>query len=181
MRKIIVSILVISLVAAGGYLLYRFLMPDLIAKAMVSESLPGYIPKRLQSKIEKIRKPLNKGTEAMLQTMHASNIPVDQLLNAVENITEEQAYAFLDELNETEPTTTDEVFDVAKKHFSTNFDLEVFREQFNKQFEIEQIQNAIAYANFNRKTNDVDIPTAKEIFKKIIVEKEKEIGKPVNQ
>ena len=125
MRKIIVSILVISLVAAGGYLLYRYLMPKIIARAMVSESLPGYIPKRLQAKIEKIRKPLNKGTEAMLQTMHASNIPVDQLLHAVENITEEQAYAFLDELNETEPTTTDDVFNVAKKHFSTDFDLEV--------------------------------------------------------
>ena len=41
---------------------------------------------------------------------------------------------------------------------------------------MKQIRNAIAYANLNRKSNDVDITTAKAILKKIIIEKEKELA-----
>ncbi|MEX2231571.1 MAG: hypothetical protein WD824_05390, partial [Cyclobacteriaceae bacterium] len=163
------------ILAVGGYFLYRSLMPKIIAEAVVAESLPNYIPKRLKNKVDAIRTPLNKGTEAMLQEMHASEIPLDDVLEAVDDITEEQAYSFLDEMNKRKPASTNEVFDVAKKHFSADFDMEVFREPFNKHFEIDQIKNAIAYANMNRKSNDVDISTAKAIFKKIIVEKEKEV------
>jgi hypothetical protein len=174
MKKIFSILMIIAILAVGGYLLYRSLMPKIIAEAMVAESLPNYIPKRLKNKVEAIRTPLNEGTEAMLEKMHASEIPLDDVLNAVDNITEEQAYSFLDELNKKQPDNPNEVFDVAKKHFPTEFDLEVFREPFNKHFEMNQINNALAYANMNRKSNDVDIATAKAIFKKIIVEKEKE-------
>jgi hypothetical protein len=70
---------------------------------------------------------------------------------------------------------------VAKKHFSSDFDMEVFREPFNRYFEMKQIKKAISYANFNRKTNDVDIVTAKAILKQIILEKEKEVSESKNQ
>jgi hypothetical protein len=116
----------------------------------------------------------------MLQKMHGSEISVDQVLEAVDDISEYEAYKFLDELNTTKPSKTNEVFDLAKKHFSTDFDLEVFREPFNKHFDIDQINNAIAYANLNRKSNDVDIVTAKAILKKIIVQKEEEVSRKRN-
>lgn len=175
MKKIFSFIAIIAILAVGGYILYRSLMPKIIAEAVVSESLPNYIPKRLKNKVEAIRTPINKGTEAMLQKMHASEIPLDNVLDAVDNITEEEAYSFLDEVNKKQPANPDQVFDLAKKHFSTDFDLEVFREPFNKHFEMSQINHAIAYANMNRKSNDVDIATAKAIFKKILVEKEREV------
>lgn len=175
MKKIITALLILAVLGVGGYLLYRSLVPKIIAKAVVSDSLPDYIPKRLQTKVEAIRTPLNKGTEAMLRKMHASEISVDEVLNAVDDISEKEAYAFLDEVNTTKPSNTDEVFDVAKKHFSTNFDLEMFREPFNQHFDMDQINNAIGYANLNRKSNDIDILTAKAILKKIIIEKDKEV------
>jgi hypothetical protein len=176
MKKVSISIiLIMAIIAAGGYLLYQYMLPRIIAKAVVADSLPDYIPKRLQTKVEAIRVPLNHGTEAMVQKMHDSQIPLEEVLEAVDNISEEQAYAFLDEINKIKPTNTNQVFDVLKKHLSTDFDLEVFREPFNEYFEMTQINNAIAYANLNRRSNDVDISTAKAIFKKIIVEKEKEV------
>jgi hypothetical protein len=175
MRKIILALVILVILAVSSYLLYRSLVPQIIARAVVSDSLPDYIPKRLQMKVEEIRRPLNRGTDAMLRKMHASNISVDQVLKAVDDISEDEAYAFLDEVNATKPANTDELFSVAKKHFSTDFDLEIFREPFNQHFEMKQINNAINYANMNRKSNDVDIATAKAILKKIIVEKEKEV------
>lgn len=176
MNKVLVTAIVLIVLAFGGYSLYQILMPKMVAEAVVSESLPGYIPKRLKTRVESMRAPINNGAEAMMKKMHESNVSVDQVLEAVDDISEAQAYAFLDELNKREPKNTNEVFDVAKKHFSPTFDLEIFRQPFNQYFEMKQVKKAIAYANFNRKSNDVDISTAKAILKKIIIEKEKEVS-----
>lgn len=181
MKRIITGLLILAVFVIGGYLLYKSYAPQMIANAVVADSLPDYIPKRLKTKVEAIRRPLNKGADAMLRKMHASDIPVDQVLKAVDDISEDEAYAFLDEMNAANPVNTDEVFDLAKEHFSTDFDLEVFREPFNQHFEMKQINDAIAYANLNRKSNDVDITTAKAILKKIIIEKEKEVQGPDNE
>lgn len=175
MKKVILSaILIVSVLSIGGYFLYRFYITDFIAEAIVSESLPGYIPKRIQNKIEEIRAPLNKGTEGMLKNMRASHISMDQVLEVVDKTTEEQAYALLNELNKIKPKNTNEVFDVAKKHFTTDFDVEVFRKTFNDHIEMKQVRKAIFYANLNRRSKDVDITTAKVIVKKILLQKEKE-------
>ena len=182
MKKTVIStIFLLTVLAVGGYALYRSLMPKIIAEAVVADSLPDYIPKRLQTRVEAIRTPINKGTEAIISKMHASNIPIDDVLKTIDNITEEQAYGFLDAVNENQPSTTNEVFDLAKEHFDTGFDLEVFREPFNQHFKMKQVRNAIAYANMNRKSNDVDIQTAKAILKKIIIEKEKEINQALKR
>ena len=175
MKKLwILSLLTIILTCAGGYVVYKTLIPEVIADAVTTEKLAGFIPKRLKARVEAISKPINKGTEAFIEKMHASQIPVDEVLDAVDNISEEQIHAFLDEINTTKPKDTNEVFDVAKRHFRTKFDPEVFRQPFNEHFEMKQIANACAYANLNRKSYDIDIETAKAIVKKIIVGKDKE-------
>lgn len=174
-RTALPAIIIVSLVAAGGYFLYRTFAPGIIADALVSESLPAYIPKRFHARVESIKRPLNKGAEAMLEKMHESRIPLDRVLQAIDDVSEEEAYAFLDDLNKAKPSDTDEVFDIAKTHFHTDFDPEVFREPFNRYFDIRQIRNGIAHANLNRRSNDVDITIGKAILKKIIIEKEKEV------
>ena len=176
MKNLLITIAVIfALLGLAGYVFYRSYMTDIIARAVVSESLPPYVPKRLQRRVEKMKAPLNKGTEAMLKKMHESDIPLERVLTAVDKTTEEQAYAFLDELNASKPATTDEVFDIAKKYFSDDLDIEVFRQPFNEHVTMKQVRTAIAYANSNRKENNVDIATGKAILKKILIEKDKVI------
>lgn len=175
MKKLLIPVLIVAVLGIAGYALYRSVMPELIAGAAVSDSLPSYIPKRLKARIESIRSPINKGTEAMIKQMHASEIPLKKVLQTVDNITEEQAYAFLDEVTRTQPETTDEVFDIAIKYFPAEFDPEVFRKPFNEHFKIKQIRDAVAYANQNRKSNDVELTAAKAILKNILIEKEKEV------
>lgn len=175
MKKILIAMLILAIVSTGVYVVYRALMPALIAEATVSESLSDYIPKRLKNRVEAIKNPINKGAEAMIQKMHASHITLDEVLRTIDNITEEQTHAFLDEVNATKPSNTDEVFDLLKKHFPAEFDAEVFREPFNEHFDMKQIRNALAYANMNRKSNDVEFATAKAILRKLIIEKEKEV------
>jgi len=174
MKKIFLLAIVVISVLVGGYYLYRTTLPDLVAKAVVSESLPDYIPKRIQIKIQAISVPLNKGTEAVIEEMHSSNIPMKEILSVVDKTTEEEAYRMLDEINSTRPETTNEVFDVGKKYISADFDVEIFRKHFNDHLSMKQVKTAINFANQNRKTHDLDFTTAKAIMKKILLEKEKE-------
>ena len=176
MKKMwILSLLTIIVACAGGYVVYKTIIPEVIADAVTTEKLAGFIPKRLKARVEAISKPINKGTEAFIEKMHAAQIPVHDVLDAVDNINEEQVHAFLDEINVTKPKDTNEVFNVVKKHFRTKFDFEVFRQPFNEHFEMKQLANAFAYANLNRRSNDIDLETAKAIVKKIIVDKDKEV------
>lgn len=175
MKKIVIPvILVVALLCMGGYYLYHVYFPALVAHAFVTESMPGYVPKRIQTRIQAISVPINKGTEAMLQEMHASDISMEQIISVLDGIEEQKAYGMLDELNSKKAKTTNEVFNVARKHITADFDVEVFRKPFNDHVTMKQINVAIHYANQNRKTHDVDFVTAKAIIKKILLQKEKE-------
>ncbi|MEO5603964.1 MAG: hypothetical protein ABIR06_23815 [Cyclobacteriaceae bacterium] len=178
MKKVIVSfIIVVSLLSVGSYYFYQIYFTDFIAQAFVSNSLPGVVPKRIQTRMKAISVPLNKGTEALIQKMHASDISIDHILSVVDNTTEEQAYELLDELNSTKLKNTNDVFDVTKKHIDADFNLEIFRKPFQEHFKMTQVRKVLYLANQNRKTHDVDFVAAKEIIKKILLEKEKEYTK----
>lgn len=177
MKKLAIAFLIIlAILVAGGYYIYQAMIPKIVAKAVISDSASVYIPKRFRRHVEEIRKPLNRGTEAMINKMHAAELPLEEVIQAVDDITEEQAYAFIDEMNQRQPTTTDQVFDLAVKHFPTDFDPEIFREPFNDHFDMTQIRRALVYANFNRQSQDIDMATAKAIVKNILIEKSKDLG-----
>ena len=176
MRKLILSLIVVMLIVSiGGYYLYRNHFTDMIAQAVVAESLPAYMPKRMQKRIQAIGEPINKGAEAILQEMQASDIPMEEMLSVIDNTTEEQAYNLLDELNSREPKSVNEVFSIAKKHISADFDIEIFRQPFNEHLNMKQIQKGLRHANQNRKMQALDFTTAKIILRKILLEKEQEI------
>jgi hypothetical protein len=174
-KKFLVALVLLALLSFGGYhLFYKTLVTGMIADAVTADSLPDYIPKRIQSRIQGISKPINKGAEAMLKQMHTSDIPVEEMLSVIDATSDEQVYALVDELNSVRPRTTDEVFTIAKRHISAGFDAEVFRKPFNDHITMQQIRKALFYADQNRKTHDLDFATAKAIVKKILLEKEKE-------
>jgi hypothetical protein len=173
-KVIIVALVLIVAVAAGSLYWYRQHFPTMVAEAVVSDELPAYIPRHIQVKINEFRAPVNVSAEKMIEEMHAENIPFAKVIETIDNATEEQTNAFIEELAETKITSTNQVFDLGKKYFPTDYDVEPFREPFNQNVDLRIIRKGIAYANTNRKTNDVDVETLKEIAKKILVQKEKE-------
>lgn len=174
MKKILIPVFAAGLIAISGYFLFRACLPHLLARAVVSKSLASYLPGQFRKKVKTIHAPINNGAEAMLKKMDESGISLDQVLAALDNTTEEDAYAFLDEVNKTQPRNTNEVFDIAKKYFHGDFDIEPFRAPFNQHFGIVQIRKAIALANVNRREKKVDLKTARKIVKEILRQKEKE-------
>jgi hypothetical protein len=174
MKKfLIISLILVTLLGLTGYGLYHFYFSYMVAEAITTESLPIYIPKGIQRKLDEMRKPVNKGAEEIVVKMHEGDIPVEKIIKAIDETTEEQAYAMLDELNKTPIKNANQVFDIGKKHFPVDFDAEILRKPFTDHIDMKLIRRAIRYGNINKRTKDIDIETAKAIAKKIFLEKEK--------
>jgi hypothetical protein len=83
------------------------------------------------------------------------------------------------ELNKTKITSVDQPFDMAKRYFPVDFDVEVFRDAYRKKATIPLIEKAIMYANKYKNEKLMDAQTAKETAKKILRTKEAEFNKIV--
>lgn len=176
MKKLLAAVFFVLVIAgAGFYVFYKFYFPGVVAAAIASEEVPAYLPEFLQKKIEAVSTPVNKGAEDVVEQIHQAEIPMDKILALIDHTTEQQAYLFLDELNQSTLESTDQVFNIAKKHFPADFDIEVLRGPFNENVNLKMIEKGISFANNNRKLKDIDIATAKAIAKKVLLEKEKEL------
>lgn len=177
MKRFLLVVIILGLLLWGGaYIFYRVYLPDLVAKALVSDETPPYIPRRLMNRVDELRAPVNKGADEMIIEMKKNEIPLDDVVDVIENTTEDEAYEFLKDLNESNPKTPDEVFDIAKEHIRADFDVEVFRKPFVENVSMKSIRKAMHFANTNQKTKDMDIVTGRAIAKQILIEKYKQIG-----
>jgi hypothetical protein len=173
MKKLSLVIGVLVLLGFAGYVAYEVYLPQMIAESITNEPA-SFVPDDIQNRIEKIRKPVNEGAGVVVETMHKSGVTMDQILKAIDDTEEEQAFAFLDELNNSDLQSADQVFTLAKKHFPVDFDVEIFREPFNKKVTMGIIKKGVRYANIYKSKEEFDSGTAKTIIKRILLEKEEE-------
>jgi hypothetical protein len=167
-----VALIIIGAIAALFF--YKYYLPGLVAKALVQQEEPPYIPKFVQTRISRYKAPVNKGAEDVIREMHRRNVDIDQVLKAIDETEEEQIYLMLDELNQTRVTDTDQVFNVAKKYFRTDFDLEVLRKPFNENVDTAMIRKGLKQAAYHRNEEPIDPEMAKAILKQVLVQKERE-------
>lgn len=160
---------------------YKYYLPHVVAKAVTSNDEHIFLPEDVKLKINKIKEPVNNKAAEVIKTIHKSGLTLQQILDAIDDIEEEQALAFLDELNNTELKSTDQIFNIAKKHFPVDFDVEVLRKPFSEKVKLRTIEKAITRGNKLRETNEVDFETLKSIAKKILLQKEEEFNKAIKR
>jgi hypothetical protein len=180
-RTVLITGFLIAL-TLGSYVAFKIYMQKMIAKAIVSPNeLPSYLPEKVKEKVKKVKVPVNQGAEAIITSMQQSKtVTLDQILKAIDNVTEEQAYAMLDTLNNTKIKNADQVFDMAKQHFPVDFDVEVFRKAYREKVSMRLIKKGIVYGNRFKKNQDMDFESARSILKQILIQKEHELHKVVN-
>jgi hypothetical protein len=127
------------------------------------------------NKVDELRRPVNKGADQMILEMKKNDIAITDVVEVIENTTEDEAYEFLQDLNASKPQTPDEVFDIAKQHIQADFDIEIFRKPFVENVSMASIRRAMSYANTNQRTKDLDIVTGRAIAKQILIEKYKQV------
>jgi hypothetical protein len=176
MKKIVIVATIFILIGISAFIFYKVYFPRLVANAVARRDIPAYVPKRIQKKIEDLREPINRGTTEFVKEIHKADIPMNKVINVIDKASEKDAYALLDELNQTKPQSTNQVFDILKKHMTNDFDVEVFRKPFNEHFNMKMIRQAIAFGNENRKRKNIDFETTKAIVKQIVQEKENDFS-----
>src|SRR6188508_3065141 len=100
MKKVILVIFCITLLGALGTLVfYRYYFPDIVADAVVADDdLPGYLPNPVKNRIKGIQEPVNAGAEDVVKQMQESGIPLEKMLDMIDNTTEEMGNDMLDDL-----------------------------------------------------------------------------------
>jgi hypothetical protein len=175
MKKLVFLILILVLIIGGGiFIFYKYYFPDFVANAIVKEETPPFVPVYMQRKFEKFKAPVNRASEDIINQMHKSHLTLEQIFKAIDETDEEQVHAALGELTLSEVKTTNQAFDVFKRHFRADFDVEVLREPFNRNVNMKMINKAIDRANAYRDEEVMDPEMAKAVIKKILLQKEKE-------
>jgi hypothetical protein len=180
MKKLFIGFIGTALVLGTiCFIIYRLYFPDIVADAIISqEEVPVYIPRRIKAKIEYYKAPANQGAEVIIKKMHESNITLDQLFEAIDNTTDDQLMAMLQELSTTTITSADQVFTIMKKYIEADFDMETFRKPFTEKVNLKMIKKGLYFAKAYN--NEIDSKTAKSIVKKILLQKEQEYNKLVH-
>lgn len=178
MKNLRMYLVAFVLVVAAMYLAYQMYFPVMVANSFSTET-SSLLPEDMKRKIEKVRVPVNDGAALIVAKVHQSdNVTIDDLLRAIDNATEEQALALLDELNRRDTLlSADEIFTLTKKYFPVDFDVEIFRAPFREKVSPALIKKCIKYANIYRRRNELDAETAKSIAKRILLQKEDEFNK----
>jgi hypothetical protein len=176
-RFFIWIIALVFLVAIASVVVYKFYLPNLLANAIIKENESAYVPRYLKARIKKYKAPVNRGAEDVITSIHKSDVSLDELFEAIDNAEESQVYALVDEVNAKKPATTNEVFNIAKKHLKVDFDIEVLRDPFNKNVDMKIIKQGVLYANSSRNEQAVNPTILKSIAKKILLQKEKDYNK----
>jgi len=177
MKKTLGWILAVLLVLAiGGTLLYKFYLPQLIAKAVVTEGEPpAYVPKVVERQISRYKVPLSNAATDIVKSMHASDVTMGQVFEAIDKTEPQHIQMAFDELQTANVKTPDDAFNIFKKHVNADFDVEVLREPFTKNVNMKMIRVATKKAHqYNEDAVDADL--AKAIIKNILLQKEKELA-----
>jgi hypothetical protein len=178
MKKFGIWLLALVITAGiGAYVFYKFYLPGLVAKELVKDEESVYVPRFVKAKIRKYKAPVNKGAHDVIKEMHKSNVTLEQLLQAIDETEEEQVRGMLAELNQINLKSTDQVFDVAKKHFTPGFDIEILRKPFNDNVSLDMVKNGLKQANSYASQADLDPEMAKAVAKQILIQKEKEYNR----
>lgn len=176
MKRLTLLIAVAAAVVGGGYYAYTVYLPDVVAESIVSGEVSPVVPDKYRHQLERAHKPVNRGADMLISTLYQASIPLEEILKAIDGISEREAYAMLDELNQTELQSQNQVFDLLKRRFPVDFDVEVLREPFRRQVSMATVRKGIASANQLRESQEVDFETARGVVKRILILKEQEFN-----
>jgi hypothetical protein len=176
-KKIVTLLAAFTTIGLISYIVYKQYAPAIIAHELLKETEPVFLPKKIVEKIKKIKVQTNQLSTDVIKDIHKSNITLDQILKALDEVTEDKANLLLDEINGLGVIkSSDQIFDLTKKHFPVDFDVEPLREPFRNKADVRLLQKAVQKANEYRDNSLIDFESAKAIAKRILIEKEKEFN-----
>ncbi|MBX2963575.1 MAG: hypothetical protein KF687_13770 [Cyclobacteriaceae bacterium] len=177
-KFLIATIVLTAILGAVGYTLYQNLAPRLIAKAILEDKEPSIMPKKVASKLKKVKKPINKLSEEVINSIHKHNITFEQILQLIDNVEEKEVNNLLSQIQASNKIEShDQLFDMIKEALFADYEIEQLRDPFKQHFKLNLVQSYINLALEQRDNNLIDFDMAKVILKQILTEKENDFNK----
>lgn len=177
MSKRLLLMLVIGIcLLLTGYIGYRIYLPKYVASMILEDKSPFYLPEKITKKINKLKTPINQSTEALILSTEKSGIKTEELLQAIEEINEDQVNKFIEELISKEHEhDANKIFDLAKQHFPVSFDVELLRDEFIKQATPQVIRKAMDLSKVYQTEQLISFESGRLILKQMILQKQVEL------
>jgi hypothetical protein len=176
MKKLLITLSILLVLALGGYMLYQHYYPKMVADAIVNDKYNKVIPKKYQPKFKELKDSVNNKVDNLMDVAEVNNVSFDQLIEGIDEVQEDDVRAALDELKNTKIKSVEQVFEIGKKHIKIDsFDPEILREAFLKNVQIKHIKKGLRYIETHDLLNKMDPETAKAIAKQLILQKKEKI------
>jgi hypothetical protein len=174
MNKFIAGfLLLLALLGTCAFIAYQYYLPKLVAQALVEEgSSSSYIPQSVQERIDRYREPINNGADKVVRQMHHSGIPLSTVLREIDNVDAQDIQLAVDEITQSNPKNTNEVFNILKRNINTNLDIEPLRHSFNANVNMKMVHNAIAGHEQMNLSDEVSLQLFKNVTREILIRKE---------
>ncbi|MCG8384351.1 MAG: hypothetical protein MJA30_02320 [Cytophagales bacterium] len=175
MKKVVIILLVAGVVVGtGAYLAYRYYLPKMVAKTIVSEEVaPSILPAKVQESIQEVKAAVDAAeAEDIPAQLTEVGLTFDDIIHMVEVAEADQVFSTIEELQNTELHDLDQVFDIGLKHIKIEgYDLSVFREPFKEKATMKRVHKALRKIEENDLLVSVSVPVARETVKQILIEK----------
>lgn len=175
-RAYIIGLVVITSLMLCSYITYEVYFPKYIVSLLIDDKNPTYLPKIITNKIDKIKEPINKNSEALILAFEKSGIKTEELLYEVDRINEVQFDNFISELNNLKnKSDASKIFDLGKQYFPVSFDVEALRDEFLKHATPQTISKAMYLVELYQKEQVISFESGKQIIKQLILQKQAEL------
>jgi hypothetical protein len=182
MKKLLKFLLIVALLGLIVYAGYRYYLPSMIAKTLTSEEPSSLVPEAMQERVEKLKVKIDKEVEELPALLKETRLSVDDLETIIDRADPVQFFMAIEELKNTQLTSTDQIFDICMKHIKiSGYDLEVFRAPFVRNSSVGNIQKAVAKIDPSDLMTKVSVPVLKQTAKQVLVNYKDEVMAELNR
>jgi hypothetical protein len=178
MKKKILTGLGITLLIAiiGGFYFYKKVVPEMAAKAIVKGEYSPIVPKKIQNKVNAVRKTVNTRIDKAFDITTSNGITIDQLFAAIDQVDKqevEKTYSLMKEKNVTDPQ---EAFKIAYANITIEaFDPMILKPVYDEIIKKEHILRGYNIIEKNNLLENLDMQMIRSVAKQILIQKQEEI------
>lgn len=181
MKKLLKFTLVLVVVAIAAYTAYRYYLPSTITESLTSGDSSLLLPDGFEDKLTDFRTKTITDVGDLPALMVEANIDYLDLETMLDRLDPKQVSSALQEMSSANITSADQAFDILVKHVQIEgYQLEVFREMFVRNNDVEEMRNALDKVKGYEYLITMSMPVAIEVAKDMLESSRPEIEKQLD-
>ena len=174
----LILLLIFGIIAYIGYTVY---VPKMITNTIATGEIPGMIPEKYHTRIEETREKVNEEIDKLPEMMNKYQLSYDELLAFAMEVKNKEVLNALEEMKNTDITSSDQAFDIALSNISAELpQSEKVKEVFKDKIPVDRIHEEITKMETSELPLSVEVDLARRIAIQLLKDKKDEIKDKLN-